>query len=156
MAAWPGVTDSVTGFTIARAAEFEGREVTLRGWLHNLRESGKLLFPIFRDGTGVMQAVVLKAEASPELWDRVQSLTQESSLIARGLVRRDARAPGGFELVLRDLEIVQPVPVEDPYPISPKEHGVDFLLNHRHLWVRSAKQAALLRLRHEVMTAARD
>jgi len=146
----------VNDFTIARAAEFEGQEVTLRGWLHNLRESGKLLFPIFRDGTGLMQAVVSKAEVSPELWERVHSLTQESSLIARGLVRRDARAPGGFELVLRALEIIQAVPVEEPYPISLKEHGVDFLLNHRHLWVRSPKQAALLRLRHEVMTAARD
>jgi len=146
----------VNDFTIARAAEFDGQEVVLRGWLHNLRESGKLLFPIFRDGTGLMQAVVSKAEVSPELWERVHSLTQESSLIARGLVRRDARAPGGFELVLRALEIIQAVPVEAPYPISLKEHGVDFLLNHRHLWVRSPKQAALLRLRHEVMTAARD
>jgi asparaginyl-tRNA synthetase len=146
----------VTDFTIARAADFEGKEVELCGWLHNLRESGKLLFPILRDGTGLMQAVVSKAEVSPETWARVQSLTQESSLIARGLVRRDARAPGGFELVLRELEVVQAVPVAEPYPISPKEHGVDFLLSHRHLWVRSPKQAALLRVRHEVMTAARD
>jgi len=146
----------VTDFTIARAAAFEGKEVVLRGWLHNLRESGKLLFPIFRDGTGLLQAVVSKSEVSAEIWERVRSLTQESSLIARGLLHRDARAPGGFELVLRDLEIIQAVSVEDPYPISLKEHGVDFLLNHRHLWVRSPKQAALLRLRHEVMTAARD
>ncbi|MGH9805507.1 MAG: asparagine--tRNA ligase [Candidatus Acidiferrales bacterium] len=146
----------MTDFTIARAADFDGREVALRGWLHNLRESGKLLFPIFRDGTGLMQAVVSKAEVSAETWERIRSLTQESSLIARGLVRRDARAPGGFELVLREVEVIQAVPVEEPYPISLKEHGVDFLLNHRHLWVRSPKQAALLRLRHEVMTAARD
>ena len=146
----------MTDFTIARAAAFEGKEVVLRGWLHNLRESGKLLFPIFRDGTGLLQAVVSKSEVSAEIWERVRSLTQESSLIARGLLHRDARAPGGFELVLRDLEIIQAVSVEDPYPISLKEHGVDFLLNHRHLWVRSPKQAALLRLRHEVMTAARD
>jgi len=156
---WPAATEAtnpVTDFTIARAADFEGKEVALRGWLHNLRESGKLLFPIFRDGTGLMQAVVSKSEVSPEIWERVRSLTQESSLIARGLVRRDARAPGGFELVLRDVEIIQIVSVEEPYPISLKEHGVDFLLNHRHLWVRSPKQAAILRLRHEVMTAARD
>ncbi len=143
-------------FTIARAADFEGQQVTLRGWLYNLRESGKLLFPIFRDGTGLMQAVVSKADVSPEVWERVGSLTQESSVIARGGVRRDARAPGGYELVLRDLEIVQAVPLGEPYPISLKEHGVDFLMDHRHLWVRSPRQAALLRLRHEVMRSARE
>ncbi|MBI2957188.1 MAG: asparagine--tRNA ligase [Acidobacteria bacterium] len=143
-------------FTIARAAEFEGQEVALRGWLYNLRESGKIRFPIFRDGTGLMQAVVTKADASEELWSRVGALTQESSVIARGTVRREPRAPGGYELVLRDLEVVQTVPEDDPYPISLKEHGVDFLLRHRHLWVRSPRQAALLRLRHEVCRAARE
>jgi asparaginyl-tRNA synthetase len=146
----------MTEFTIARAAEFDGKEVELRGWLYNKRASGKLIFPIFRDGTGLMQAVVSKAEVSPEVWERAGSLTQETSLIARGTVRADKRAPGGYELVLRDLEIVQVVPVDDPYPISPKDHGVDFLLSHRHLWVRSARQAALLRLRHEVMRSARE
>jgi len=145
----------MTEFTIASAAEFEGQEVELQGWLYNKRESGKLIFPIFRDGTGLMQAVVSKAEVSPEVWERAAALTQETSLIARGLVRADQRAPGGFEMVLRDLEIVQSVPVDDPYPISLKEHGPDFLLNHRHLWVRSPRQAALLRLRHEVMRSAR-
>ncbi|HKZ52394.1 MAG TPA: asparagine--tRNA ligase [Candidatus Acidoferrales bacterium] len=143
-------------FTIARAADFEGQQVTLRGWLYNLRESGKLLFPIFRDGTGLMQAVVSKADVSPEIWERVGSLTQESSVIARGSVRRDPRAPGGYELVLRDLEIVQAVPLDEPYPISLKEHGVDFLMDRRHLWVRSPRQAALLRLRHEAMRSARE
>jgi asparaginyl-tRNA synthetase len=146
----------MTEFTIARAAEFDGKEVELRGWLYNKRASGKLIFPIFRDGTGLMQAVVSKAEVSPEVWERAGSLTQETSLIARGTVRADKRAPGGYELVLRDLEIVQVVPVDDPYPISPKDHGVDFLLSHRHLWVRSARQAALLRLRHGIiLTSAR-
>jgi len=143
-------------FTIARAADFEGQQVTLRGWLYNLRESGKLLFPIFRDGTGLMQAVVSKADVSPEVWERVGSLSQESSVLARGSVRRDPRAPGGYELVLRELEIVQAVPQDDPYPISLKEHGVDFLMDRRHLWVRSPRQAALLRLRHEVMRSARE
>jgi asparaginyl-tRNA synthetase len=146
----------MTEFTIARAAEFDGQEVELHGWLYNKRESGKLIFPIFRDGTGLMQAVVSKAEVSPEVWERAGALTQESSVIARGAIRADKRAPGGYEMVLRDLEIVQGVPVDDPYPISLKDHGVDFLLSHRHLWVRSARQAALLRVRHEVMRSARE
>ncbi len=146
----------MTDFTIDRAAAFEGKEVALEGWLYNLRESGKLLFPIFRDGTDLMQGVISKAEVSPEVWERAASLTQESSVIVRGTVRRDARAPGGFELVVRDLEVVQRVPEDEPYPISPKEHGVDFLLNHRHLWIRSTRQAALLRIRAEVMRAARE
>ncbi len=146
----------MTDFTIARAADFAGREVTLEGWLYNLREAGKLLFPLFRDGTGVMQAVVSKADVSPEIWERASALTQESSIRARGTVRPDKRAPGGFELVLKDLEVVQLVPADDPYPISLKEHGVDFLMDRRHLWVRSPKQAALLRLRHEVMRSARE
>jgi asparaginyl-tRNA synthetase len=143
-------------FRIARAGEFVGREVTLRGWLYNLRESGKLLFPIFRDGTGLMQGVVSKSEVSAEVWDRVQSLTQESSVLARGTVRAEKRAPGGYELVVRDVEVVQQVSPDDPYPLSLKEHGVDFLLSHRHLWVRSPKQAALLRIRHEVIRSARE
>src|SRR5574341_894370 len=146
----------MTDFTIDRAAAFDGKDVALEGWLYNLRESGKLLFPIFRDGTGLMQGVVSKAEVSAEVWQRAASLTQESSVIARGTVRRDARAPGGYELIVRDLEVVQRVPENEPYPISPKEHGVDFLLNHRHLWIRSTRQAALLRIRAEVMRAARE
>lgn len=143
-------------FTIARAADFENREVTLRGWLYNLRESGKIRFPLFRDGTGLMQAVVSKGEVSEGLWERVGGLTLESSVIVRGTVRREPRAPGGFELVVRDLEVVQSVPADDPYPIALKEHGVDFLLSHRHLWIRSPRQAALLRVRHEVIRACRE
>ena len=143
-------------FTIAQAARFQGQQVTLRGWLYNLRKSGKLLFPQFRDGTGIMQAVVSKADVSPEVWERTTTLTQESSVIAHGTVRADKRAPGGYELVLNDLTVVQRVPTDQPYPISPKEHGVDFLMSQRHLWMRSAKQSALLRLRHEVIAAIRD
>src|SRR5574341_577580 len=146
----------MTDFTIDRAAAFDGKDVALEGWLYNLRESGKLLFPIFRDGTGLMQGVISKAEVSAEVWQRAASLTQESSVIVRGTVRRDPRAPGGHELIVRDLEVVQRVPEDDPYPISPKEHGVDFLLNHRHLWIRSTRQAALLRIRAEVMRSARE
>ena len=101
-------------FTIARAAEHEGKEVILRGWLYNLRESGKIRFPLFRDGTGLMQAVVSKAEVSDAVWTRVGELTEESSLIARGTVRKEPRAPGGFELVLSDLEVLQRVPDSDP------------------------------------------
>ncbi|MBI4466800.1 MAG: asparagine--tRNA ligase [Acidobacteria bacterium] len=143
-------------FQIARAGDFEGREITLRGWLYNLRESGKIRFPIFRDGSGLMQAVVSKAEVSEAVWQRVGELTQESSVLARGTIHREPRAPGGFELVLRDLEVLQRVPEDDPYPIAPKEHGVDFLLSHRHLWIRSARQSALLRIRHEVVRAIRE
>ncbi len=143
-------------FTIAQAARFQGQQVTLRGWLYNLRKSGKLLFPQFRDGTGIMQAVVSKADVSPEVWERTAELTQESSVIAHGTVRADKRAPGGYELVLSDLTVIQRVPTDQPYPISPKEHGVDFLMSQRHLWMRSAKQSALLRLRHEVIAAIRD
>ncbi len=143
-------------FTIAQATRFQGQQVTLHGWLYNLRESGKLLFPQFRDGTGIMQAVVSKADVSPEVWERTAELTQESSVIAHGTVRADKRAPGGYELVLNDLTVVQRVPTDQPYPISPKEHGVDFLMSQRHLWMRSAKQSALLRLRHEVIAAIRD
>ncbi|MFB3140589.1 MAG: asparagine--tRNA ligase, partial [Candidatus Acidiferrales bacterium] len=112
--------------------------------------------PQFRDGTGIMQAVVSKADVSPEVWERAATLTQESSVIAHGTVRADKRAPGGYELVLNDLTVVQRVPTDQPYPISPKEHGVDFLMSQRHLWMRSAKQSALLRLRHEVIAAIRD
>ena len=141
---------------IARVGEQEGAEVTIRGWLYNLRESGKLLFPIFRDGTGLLQGVVSKAEVTPEVWERAWNLTQESSVVIAGRVRRDPRAPGGYEIDVRDLEVVQLVPVEDPYPITLKEHGPDFLLERRHLWIRTPRQAAILRVRHEVMRSARE
>lgn len=141
---------------IARVGEHEGSEVTVRGWLYNLRESGKLLFPIFRDGTGLLQGVVSKAEVAPEVWERARNLTQESSVVVTGRVRRDSRAPGGYEIDVRDLEVVQLVSVEDPYPVTLKEHGPDFLLERRHLWIRTPRQAAILRVRHEVMRSARE
>lgn len=142
--------------TIAEVGKHEGQAVTIRGWLYNLRESGKLLFPIFRDGTGLIQGVVPKSAVSPEVFDAVKGLTQESSVIVEGKVRADKRAPGGYELDVANVHVVQRVPESDPYPISLKEHGVDFLMEHRHLWVRTPRQAAILRVRAEIIKAARD
>jgi len=142
--------------TIREIGQHEGQTVTIRGWLYNLRESGKLLFPIFRDGSGIIQGVVAKNAVSSELFDAIKNLTQESSVIVTGKVRADKRAPGGYELDVSDAQTLQRVPDNDPYPISLKEHGVDFLMEHRHLWVRSPRQAAVLRVRAEIIKAARD
>jgi asparaginyl-tRNA synthetase len=142
--------------TIADIGKHEGQTVTIRGWLYNLRESGKLLFPIFRDGTGTIQGVLPKNAVSPEVFDGVKNLTQESSVVVEGKVRADKRAPGGYELDVSNVQVLQKVAESDPYPISLKEHGVDFLMEHRHLWVRSPRQAAILRLRAEIIKAARD
>jgi asparaginyl-tRNA synthetase len=132
------------------------QEVTVEGWLYNLRESGKILFPIFRDGTGLMQGVVVKSAVPPELFERARALTQESSLRVTGKVRAEPRAPGGYELAVTGLEILQLVPAEHPYPITPKEHGVEFLMDHRHLWLRSTRQRAILGVRHQIIRACRD
>ena len=142
--------------TIAEIGKHEGQSVTIRGWLYNLRESGKLLFPIFRDGSGQIQGVVPKNAVSPETFDALKGLTQESSVIVEGKVRADKRAPGGFELDVSTVQVLQKVAESDPYPITPKEHGVDFLMEHRHLWIRSPRQASILRLRAEIIKAARD
>ncbi|HTC95507.1 MAG TPA: asparagine--tRNA ligase [Terriglobales bacterium] len=142
--------------TIRELGQHEGQGVTLRGWLYNLRESGKLLFPIFRDGTGNVQGVIPKSAVPAEMFDTVKNLTQESSVIVQGKVRADKRAPGGYELDVSSVEVVQRVPEGDPYPISPKEHGIEFLMENRHLWVRSPRQAAILRVRAEIIKAARD
>src|ERR1700757_1791697 len=142
--------------TIAEIGKHDGQSVTVRGWLYNLRESGKLLFPIFRDGSGVVQGVVPKAAVSPETFETIKALTQESSVIVRGKVRADKRAPGGYELDVSNVQVVQRVSENDPYPISLKEHGIDFLMEHRHLWVRTPRQAAILRVRAEIIKACRD
>src|ERR1700739_4755785 len=142
--------------TISEIGKHEGQTVTVRGWLYNLRESGKLLFPQFRDGSGIIQGVVPKNAVAPEVFDAVKTLTQESSVIVEGKVRADKRAPGGYELDVANVQVVQRVPESDPYPITPKEHGTDFLMEHRHLWVRSQRQAAILRVRAEIIKAARD
>jgi asparaginyl-tRNA synthetase len=142
--------------TIAEIGKHDGQTVTLRGWLYNLRESGKLLFPQFRDGSGVIQGVVPKNAVTPEVFEAFKTLTQESSVIVEGKVRTDKRAPGGYELDVVNVQVVQRVPESDPYPITPKEHGVDFLMEHRHLWVRSQRQASILRVRAEIIKAVRD
>ena len=142
--------------TIADVGKHEGQTVTLRGWLYNLRESGKLLFPILRDGTGIIQGVMPKNAVPAEIFEAVKGLTQESSVIVEGKVRADKRAPGGYELDVSNVQVVQRVSENDPYPISLKEHGVDFLMEHRHLWVRTPRQAAILRVRAEIIKAARD
>jgi len=142
--------------TIVEVGKHEGQAVTIRGWLYNLRESGKLLFPQFRDGSGVIQGVVPKNAVAPEVFEAVKTLTQESSVIVEGKVRADKRAPSGYELDVSHVQIIQRVPDSEPYPITPKEHGVEFLMEHRHLWVRSQRQAAILRVRAEIIKAARD
>jgi asparaginyl-tRNA synthetase len=142
--------------TIAEIGKHDGQSVTIRGWLYNLRESGKLLFPQFRDGSGVIQGVVPKNAVTPEVFEAIKTLTQESSVIVEGKVRADKRAPGGYELDVSDVKVVQRVSESDPYPITPKEHGTEFLMEHRHLWVRSQRQASILRVRAEIIKAARD
>jgi asparaginyl-tRNA synthetase len=142
--------------TIADIGKHDGQTVTIRGWLYNLRESGKLLFPQFRDGSGVIQGVVPKNAVTPEVFEAIKTLTQESSVIVEGKVRADKRAPGGYELDVANVQVIQRVPESDPYPITPKEHGTEFLMEHRHLWVRSQRQAAILRVRAEIIKAARD
>jgi len=141
---------------IRNVSQFVGEEVLIRGWLYNLRESGKLLFPLFRDGTGIIQGVVVKSAVSPEVFARVKGLTQESSVRVAGKIRADQRAPGGFELDVANLDIVQLIPLDQPYPITPKEHGIEFLMDHRHLWLRSQRQRAILGVRHEIIKACRD
>ena len=141
--------------SIEHVGDYVGKEVTIRGWLYNLRESGKLLFPIFRDGTGIIQGVISLKEHA-DVFNAVKGLTQESSVEVTGIVATDPRAPGGFELQISAVQIVQRVPESQPYPIQLKEHGVDFLLDQRHLWIRTPRQASILRIRAEAERAARN
>jgi asparaginyl-tRNA synthetase len=131
----------------------DGQEVTIKGWLYSIRSSGKLMFPQIRDGSGIIQGVVFKKNVSEKVWTDCENLTQESSIIVRGRVRADERAPGGYELDVIDIEILQ---IAEPYPITPKEHGVEFLMDNRHLWLRSRRQHAILSIRAEVIRAVRD
>jgi asparaginyl-tRNA synthetase len=142
--------------TIAAIGQYEGQSVTLQGWLYNLRASGKLLFPIFRDGTGTIQGIVPKAAVPEALFETLKNLTLESSLIVTGKVRADVRSPGGFELDVEDLTVTQRIADETPYPIQLKEAGVDFLMEHRHLWLRTPRQSAILRVRAAIMRAAAE
>ena len=141
---------------IRNVSGFVGQEVVVQGWLYNLRESGKLLFPLFRDGTGIIQGVVVKSAVTADVFARVRELTQESSVRVTGKVRADQRALGGFELDVSDVEVLQLIPLDHPYPITPKEHGIEFLMDHRHLWLRSVRQRAILGVRHEIIKACRD
>lgn len=136
--------------TIKEIAGHVGKEVKLGGWLYNKRSSGKIQFLQLRDGTGFIQGVLVKSQVAPEVWDAAKQLTQESSLYIWGTVREDERAPGGFELDVTNLEVIQ---VAEEYPIAKKEHGVDFLLDHRHLWIRSPRQRAILTIRAEIIKA---
>jgi asparaginyl-tRNA synthetase len=145
----------MTVITVEQAGKYDGQDVTIRGWLYNMRESGKLLFPIFRDGTGIIQGVCALKE-SPEAFAALKGLTQESSVIVTGKIRAEQRAPGGYEIGVGKVEVVQRVPESTPFPIQLKEHGVDFLLDHRHLWMRTPRQAAILRIRAEAERAARE
>lgn len=142
--------------TIAEAGKHAGETVEIAGWLYNLRKSGKIVFPLIRDGSGTIQCVALKSELPESTFEALKSLTQESSIVVTGKIRAEQRAPGGYELDVQSAAIVQRVPESDAYPITPKDHGVDFLMDHRHLWLRSKRQHAIIRVRHEVIKGIRD
>ena len=134
-------------------ARFDGQTVRLRGWLHNRRSSGRIHFLTLRDGTGFIQCVMSKKQVGDEPFARADHLAQESAIIVEGSVRADSRAPGGYEIDVQNLEVVSEA---KDFPITPKEHGVDYLLDRRHLWIRSQRQAAILRVRHEVINSVRE
>jgi asparaginyl-tRNA synthetase len=131
----------------------EGNEVTLRGWVYNKRSSGKLQFLLLRDGTGIMQCVAFKGNFTAEQFDALDKVTQESSIEVWGKVRKDSRSPGGYEMDIAGFQIGQ---LAENYPITPKEHGTAFLMENRHLWLRSSRQHAIIKIRHEVIKACRD
>src|SRR5579885_2940520 len=121
---------AVPRIAIDQAARHVGETVQIDGWLYNLRRSGKICFPQVRDGTGIMQCVAVKSALAEELFETLKDLTQESSLVVRGKIRAEPRAPGGFEMDVEDAEVVQRVPESDPYPLTPTQHGIDFLMDH--------------------------
>ena len=141
---------------VTDAGRHVGETVEIAGWLYNLRRSGKICFPQVRDGSGIMQCVAVKSALPEETFETLKDLTQESSLTVRGKVRAEPRAPGGFELDVESAHILQRVSEAEPYPITPKDHGIDFLMDHRHLWLRSRRQHAVLKVRHEVIKGIRD
>ncbi|MCI0661049.1 MAG: asparagine--tRNA ligase [Acidobacteria bacterium] len=138
---------------ISEISKHAGEEITIKGWLFNKRSSGKLGFLEIRDGSGIIQGIVSRNEVSEQTWNNSEQLTQESSIIVTGTPREHPKRPGVFELDVKNLEIVQ---LAHDYPITPKEHGVEFLMDHRHLWLRSRRQHAILRVRHEIISAVRD
>jgi asparaginyl-tRNA synthetase len=149
-------TQSPARIELSDVSRYEGQLVQIHGWLYNLRKSGKIVFPIIRDGSGMIQCVAVKSNLPEPVFEALRTLTQESSVVITGRVRAEARAAGGYELDVTDAQIVQRVSEEHPYPITPKEHGVDFLMDHRHLWLRSRRQHAAIRIRHEVVKGIRD
>ena len=138
---------------ISDLSKYVGKEIKIQGWLYNKRSSGKLHFLILRDGTGYLQCVFFKGNVSEDVFDMAGKLGQESSIEITGKVKEDKRAPGGFELDVTDLKVISET---HDYPITPKEHGVEFLMDYRHLWLRSSKQVAILRVRHRIVKAIRD
>ncbi len=138
---------------VSDIAKHDGQEVTVRGWLYNKRSSGGVWFLLVRDGTGLIQSVVSKTDVSEKTFQACVDVTQESSLSVTGTVSADKRAPGGYELQVKDIDLHQ---VAEEFPITPKEHGTAFLMDHRHLWLRSSRQVAILKVRHEIIKACRD
>ncbi|MDH5715689.1 MAG: OB-fold nucleic acid binding domain-containing protein, partial [Candidatus Aminicenantes bacterium] len=134
-------------------SKYVGQEVTVKGWLYNKRSSGKIRFLLIRDGTGLIQAVLSESDVPKEIFQLYDEITQESSIIVKGVVRKEERSPGGYELSLRDIKIVQ---IAEEYPITHKPHGITFLMDHRHLWFRSSRQHSILRVRSEVIKACRN
>lgn len=139
--------------SISTIGKYKGEEITIKGWVYNKRSSGKIGFLIIRDGTGMMQGVLVKGEADHKYFDLFDGLTQESSIVVSGRVREDKRSIGGYELGITSLELLQ---IAEKYPISPKEHGTDFLIDHRHLWIRSKRQFAILKIRNEIVNTIRE
>ncbi len=138
---------------INKIGEHVGASVTIKGWLHNRRSSGKIHFLVIRDGTGFLQVVMGKKDVDEATFATADHLSQESAIIVTGVVRADERAAGGYELIASALEVVN---AAHDYPITPKEHGVDYLMDRRHLWIRAERQTAILRVRHEIINAVRD
>jgi len=138
---------------ITDISKYDGKTVTLAGWVYNKRSSGKIRFVIVRDGTGITQCVFSQKDVSPEVFDLADKITQESSLYVTGMIRKDDRAPGGYELIATDLKLIQ---IAEEYPITPKEHGTEFLMKYRHLWLRSRRQHSIIIIRSHLSKAMRD
>jgi len=138
---------------IDKISDYVDRNVTIKGWLYNIRSAGKLMFPQIRDGSGIIQCVVSKKEVSEKVWEDFSKLTQESSIIIKGKAVKHPKKEDVYEIQVKDIEIIQ---IAEPYPISHKEHGIEFLLDRRHLWIRSPRQTAILRIRNEIIQAIRD
>jgi asparaginyl-tRNA synthetase len=143
----------MTHYYIEDLSKYTGQEVEIKGWLYNKRSSGKIRFIIVRDGTGLVQCVIVKNNVSEDVFNSFDQLSQESSLVVKGKVRKEDRAPGGYEIDLNDIKIIN---IAKEYPITPKEHGVEFLADIRHLWLRSSRQQAIMRIRHEIIRSIRE